>query len=424
MPFAPNVQYDSQALSRGVSEGMQGITQGLKEYTANKHMASQALAQFEATIAANPDLLGVLSGGQAPSGAASAYKALTSGGSLPVQKAAMLNQFAQTFVAQKTKAQEEQAAAQTKAMNDAKMRQFLQQEQMDNMARQYGQGVGRGILSPQLQNNPFFQQRAKMLAAGVNPNAGELLDYNSKTEAAGKANKDQPVMVDLGNGRAAAAFSPGTGALSVLPQTPAQVSETEAARMEAETRVKGAAADLADISTSAESARHTLGSINRIMDLYDEGVQTGFAQPTLTKLRSGLARLGVGDGKALANQQQVEQELNAAALSVRRELMKGTGAVSDYETKSVERAIANATNTPQANRQILTVLKNIAERSVKLDELRSKMEDEDKSQVQISRAIRKLRDAIDVGVDDLAGDVKEAAASQATSILEEFGIKP
>lgn len=177
MPYNPQQQYDTQSLSRGIEQGSAGLQQGLRNYQANKLMAGQAIAKFEATVAADPSILQFLETDKAPSDISSAYSSLKKGGNVPFGKAAQLAQYVDTFTQQKQEAQQRQ-------MKDAQMKQFLQQQTQDNAARQYGQGIGGGVLSPQMQNNPFFKVNAQAQAAGLaRPTVDNILDFQAKEDA-------------------------------------------------------------------------------------------------------------------------------------------------------------------------------------------------------------------------------------------------
>lgn len=183
--YNPGVGYDTQSMGQGIQQAAQNLATGLREMQANKTMAGQAIARFEATAAANPDILKFLDAGQAPSAASSAYKSLLSGGTLPVQKAALLAQFADTFTNQQKQAQEAKA-------REMQLRQFqMQAQQMgdqirrDELARNYAMsGAGGGILSPAMQNNPFFKQRGQALAAGTDISAAQMLEAQARMQPA------------------------------------------------------------------------------------------------------------------------------------------------------------------------------------------------------------------------------------------------
>lgn len=316
--------------------------------------------------------------------------------------------------------------------------QFLKEQQ--------GQGTvpsnaGAGVLRPEvqqrmqqeLQTNPMLQKALQVLqATGQVPKTGELMAADSSAQALqarmlatyGKpTGKADIVEQGLPSG-AKVAFSPSTGAFSVLPQTPQDIAKAEAAKSEADLTTKSANAFLDDVTTGAESGRKMISQVDRIIQLYGEGAKSGFAQPVMTQMQSALGRMGFGR-KELATQQELEKELNQVAMEFRREIMKGTGQVSDYESKAVERAVANISNIPEANVKILTVLRNIQERAVKLDTLKMQLEDSGMSQVEIAKRLRKERANIPIGIDLLAvTPTKPTAAtdSPADKILRKNGL--
>lgn len=386
MPYQPGVQDISGQLRAQGRAGMitgigEGIAGGFQEYSRNKFLTGQSTAKWEAAVRANPEIAQVLESPNAPSDAAKAFAKLHKDGAVGLRDAAVLAQFADSFVSQKKESQQQQAAQ-------------LQLE----AARRQGT-VDQRLLSTPVGDNPFLQIGASAAQAGMTPgNVAQLLTAGARINGVSKPDKTEPELRRMGGQQVI--FSPGTGAISVLPQTAEQLGSIEAAKTEAETTAKSASSLLNEITDRAEDARHTIGTVDRVLGLYDEGVQSGFGQSTLTQAKSALARFGLG-GEGVANQQQFEKELNNLVLERGRELMKGSGAVSNYEREAISRATANPSLTPEANKQILGVMKRAAERTVKLDELRSKLEDEGKSNVEISKAIRKARDAMPIGVDEL-----------------------
>jgi hypothetical protein len=423
MPYQPGVQDISGQLRAQGQAGLitgigQGIAEGIQAYSQNKFLARQSIAKFEAAARANPDILKFLDTPNAPPDASSALTKLHKGGAVGVKDAAVLEQFANSYVSQKAEAQKQQAA---------QMQLQAAQQQLDQQAklRQIGQFLSNPSGAPysqqaaaqmqaQLQANPFLQTSAQLQQAGMSPeDAAKLMAAGAKIGNMQKPDKAAVTEQALPSGQKVA-FSPSTGAFSVLPQSPEQLGKAEAAKAEAETNAKSASSFLTDITDSAENARHTIGTVDRVLSLYDQGVESGFAQPTLTQARAALARFGLGK-EGVGNQQQFEKELNNLVLERGRELMKGSGAVSNYEREAIAKATANPSLTPEANKQILAVMKNIAQRSVKLDELRSKLEDEGKSNVEISKALRKARDQMPVGLENLAIDVAPKPAAAATT---------
>lgn len=188
MPYQPGISYDTQSLGQGIQQAGQNIATGIREMQANKLMATQAIGRFEGALAANPEILQFLDSGQAPTQAASAYKSLVSGGTLPAAKAAMLAQFADTFASQKQAAQEAK-------IKDAQIRQFAQKATEDQqraaLVNRF-QNINAGHSS--MYNNatmkaaqsPMGQVQGQIVqATGQAASPAELLDYDAKVKALG-----------------------------------------------------------------------------------------------------------------------------------------------------------------------------------------------------------------------------------------------
>jgi hypothetical protein len=213
--------------------------------------------------------------------------------------------------------QREQLMAQQQAAMDQRNQQLAQ----------FGNGVGTGVLKPeaqaamnaQMKTNPQALLLARALQQTKDP--GVIREIIQANAAAAKGNKAGVIESRLPSG-ALVAESPSTGAFSVLPPSPQQAAAIEGAKAEAEMNSKNSASFLTGISDAAESARSTIGTVDRVLSLYDQGVQSGFGQPTLTQARAALARLGLGGGD-IGNQQQFEKELNNLVLERGKELMKG-----------------------------------------------------------------------------------------------------
>lgn len=175
------------ALAKGIGSGLEG---GFQAYQQNKFLTGQSTAQFEAALAANPEMAKILSdeSGNAPQNAAKAFAKLQKQGAVGLQDAAVLQQFANAYGTQKQQRQEAQMREAQAALINQQMlasqaqqkqqefetqvgqRGLAQQAQMDarNTAlTQFGQGVGSGVYSPQMQNG----MRAQMAA---NPQAAQL----------------------------------------------------------------------------------------------------------------------------------------------------------------------------------------------------------------------------------------------------------
>lgn len=210
----------------------------------------------------------------------------------------------------------------------------------------------------------------------------------------------------------------------VIPQggTPQQQGETALLVEDAKKQVDNAHTFLTDITDNAESARVRASAIKRINALYDSGATSGYGQPLLTQAQALLSRISPmakarAEKGSLADQQQLDKELNSLRLEMGREYMKGSGAVSNYEQGLVAAATANTSLDPEANRRILNVMGNIADRAVLMDRERQKLDEQGLPSVEIARRIRKMRDSIPVGLEALGGN-------PADSILDKYGVKP
>lgn len=392
MPYAPGVVNNSgQILAQGISGAVDDISNGYKTFQQNNLLAQQAMAKFSGIAQANPDMVAYLAHDQANPELGSIYGKLTKGGAVGFKDAAALATFADSFVGAKQKKQEQD-------YNQARMDELAQaqnQRRVQAVQAQKDDAAFQGAMAGDKTNILPSYLKAGGSISGLK-NLGFDVD---KMLAPNGGDKPQPQLVNLPGGTRVA-FSPGTGAISVLPQTPEELGRAKAAETEATEGAKSAVANLSEITDAAESARHTIGSIDRIVQLYQGGAQSGFGQSTLTQARAALSRFGLAkDG--IANQQQLEQELGNLVLQQTKETAKGQGSMSNYERELFQKAAANKTNAMESNLQILGVLRNVKDRSVKLDDLRTKLEDEGKSSVEISHALRKAMASMPVGIDNL-----------------------
>lgn len=146
MPFNPSINpIAPQLIAQGMQSAGNDIAQGLQGYQQNKLMAQQAIGKFEGALQSNPDIAQFLSSEQAPPELASMFSKLQKGGALPVQQAAMLAQFADTYMGGKEQAQKRQ----------------MMQAQMQQMAAQtadiQSQAKSRDI------QNTILQRKQKMV---------------------------------------------------------------------------------------------------------------------------------------------------------------------------------------------------------------------------------------------------------------------
>lgn len=117
MPYNPTQRdISGQLRGQGIADLGQGIAEGFRSYQQNKMMSAQAVATFEATAQANPDIIKFLSTPDAPTEAAKAFQKLQKDGSLSVRDASLLAQFSNTYSSQK-QAQSQQALQAQQAEN-------------------------------------------------------------------------------------------------------------------------------------------------------------------------------------------------------------------------------------------------------------------------------------------------------------------
>lgn len=398
------------------------LLSSFKKYQQNKLLASDAIGEFTSAARTDPSIVQFLAspeGSKTPVG--KAYQQYVKGGQPDLEGATMLSQFGRSGL--KAKQEESQRAfqeQQTKALTFANQESQAKVGEQDRAKAMLG-NFASGNTSPYsnaVASNPFIKQAASMYGAtGQLPSNKDLIQYQTTSKA-------MPSEISLPSGNKAI-FSPSTGGFSVLPQTPEQVAAVESAKSDADITAKNSANFLSDITSTAEDSRHTMGTVDRVIDLYGKGATSGFGQPLLTQSKAALNRFGLATN-GLENQQQFENELNNLVLERGKAMMKGGGAVSNYERTMVERASANPNLTPQANMQILGVIKNIGQRNVQLDQLRSQLEDQGLSNVEIAKRLRKARDSMPINVDGLIGLSNPSGATSGSpheDILLKYGVK-
>jgi hypothetical protein len=175
MPFNPGNQNNSGEIWM---QAGQNIAATIKQYQQNKLVANQAIGTFEGIANSNQDMLQFLESDNAPDAVKSAYASLKKGGAVPMEKAALLSEFASTYVQQKQQAQMRQ-------MQQMKLAEAQKQEQqgkmLDTLAA-FQNGQGTGVYSPQtkqqmqamLQNPIIAQAVALRSSTGQTPDQSVL----------------------------------------------------------------------------------------------------------------------------------------------------------------------------------------------------------------------------------------------------------
>lgn len=138
-------------------------------------------------------------------------------------------------------------------------------------------------------------------------------------------------------------------------------------------RAQKASEFLTDIDNMAEKGRERRMYIGQIIDLYKRGAVTGAGTSEINQIRGFLVRGGFADADSLATDEQVETALMHLVVEDRRDFGKGTGALSDGETRMFQRATANPNRLPAANLAILAFMDEAAKRSEELQEYALKL---------------------------------------------------
>lgn len=339
------------------------------------------------------------------------------------KNAYLLGLFATLKSQQDDQIKNQQVQAQTALQQQqvaAAQRMAAHQQFLGNVAS----GAGQYMYRNDPTQNPLVMQAARLYqATGQAPTPDNLLDYSARMNVprpsikpftyTSQGEDGQPirVTVDEFTGKKIAE-GPAVPAAGTPEQQAKAASLIEQAKSQAEDSQKF----LTDVADNAENARVRASSIKRINNLYDAGATTGFGQPQLTAIQAALNRVGLAKG-GLGNQQQLNKELSNLVMETGRDLMKGGGAVSNYERSLIQDATANPSLDPQANKQILKVMAAIADRAVIIDKKRQQLDEQGVPPVEIARELRKLRDSIPVGLESLG-------ANPADSILAKYGINP
>lgn len=171
-------------------------------------------------------------------------------------------------------------------------------------------------------------------------------------------------------------FDQNTNTLKPVAIGPANVSmqgsqsqgDIAMAKEQGQQRAQKSSAFLSDIDNMAEKGRERRMYIGQIIDLYKRGAVTGAGTSEINMIRGFLVRGGLADADSLATDEQVETALMHLVVEDRRDFGKGTGALSDGETRMFQRATANPNRLPAANLAILAFMDEAAQRSDKLQE--------------------------------------------------------
>lgn len=404
MPYAPNIQYDTTSVANGINGATQNVVNGFQQFQMNKAKNAAAQGLITGALSASPELAEGLDEktlkllDKFKSGNTGLNDNLLLAGVFATQQKGLeqkqemqMRQQQMAALQQQTKLKQ-QADDQEQADNSALNAAFGGDPEKFLETYTKGKGSIAGLkrlgfdvdrmLYPK--STTFDVERVRSTDAKGNPIEISIDKHTGKEVARGPVQR--------------AVLSP--------EEEGAKAGLVEEAKGKADSANKF----LSDISDGAEDARQSSATVDRIFNLYKEGAQTGFAQPTLTKFKSALARFGLGK-EEIGNQQQLEKELGNLVLERGRALMKGGGSVSNYEREAVEKASANASNSIEANMQILGVLQNVAKRNLAIEKKRIDLEDDGLTQVEIAKKLRVFRDSLPINVEPLKALPEKAETS-------------
>jgi hypothetical protein len=138
--------------------------------------------------------------------------------------------------------------------------------------------------------------------------------------------------------------------------------EEQARLDEMSMRSKAAFAANEAIIEGGAAARASLGSIEQITSLLDDGLKTGFAGETLLKVKQLGKRLGI-EGLETANAEQAQVLFGDFVMS---RVQQTKGAISNKEMELFATFSPGLSKTPEGNRQILSFIKQADQRAQEL----------------------------------------------------------
>lgn len=384
MPYAPGIQdMRGQLLGQGIQQAGDAMANGFQEYRVNQQKDQAARGIVTGIISQVPDLI--------KSADPETLKLLDKfkQGQTKKDDNVYLAGLLATASKQKGEVDQQKAqAVQTQALQQ-QMADRAKQAQQLQLLQQYAGGQGRGVLSPQIQNNPYFAQAAQVAqATGQAPSPESMLSLAGKLGAV-KPDKTEPeVHIDPVTG-ARAWFSPGTGGISPIPQTAEQLGAIEESKNDA----KLASDYVATVPVAAEAARSSLPQLQKIKALYAQSTETGGGQAFMNNAGSYLSRLGLIDPSKQANREELQGLLAQNALQNARIMLSGQGPVSEGERARVDQMSANVNKSEAANLRIINYAQALGQRQLELEARRQELVDQNLSTKQVAEKLRRWQAA-------------------------------
>jgi hypothetical protein len=415
-----------QLLAQGIATAGQSMAQGFQAYQQNKIRNQAIQGENEALLkvfASDPELKKY-----APEGLDKFLDKSMKGGGLSLKDNVQLNGMLNTTLKTKGVIQDQAAQRQQQEMNEKEQeykamqmaelqrRNAILQEnqrQLENLRRMDGLAKTNGVLNPQAQaaaaeylNNPAARARLDLDKAGLDSGAESALKYlelglkkaqptplvfNSEAELEKRypATKWDYKAQPLPGGRIAipdGVVNPRGLAPKTILSADEQV-DVALRTEEGKLTLKDATDYTSSITKKAELAQATLPQMQEVEKLYESGAKSGFGQDFITSGGALALRLGWGDAKTQADREELQKLLAQNALVTARELMQGTGTISDFERKKVDQASADVGKSPEANLRIIRYARALAERSVDLELMRQSFEDEGLKKADIQKKV-------------------------------------
>lgn len=410
----------------------EGIDVGFQEYNRNKMLTSQSIAKWEGTVKANPEIAQFLdsSNPNAPEAATKAFAKLHKDGAVGLKDAAVLAQFADSFVSSKKEAlaqQQQQSLMQTEDLKRQALTKQIAQQSKDQQAltsalSKFSQA---GAITPPMKGpdgqpmpakaSPDFDPRAFMqdyFKNGGSPESIDKIDTVLKSmmtppkptaikigtvfDVDAKGNPTRR-SIDEGSGQYLGAPSPIAQPPRAYP-TPEEAGATELAKTVAQETGKADVALLNDVSTAAAQAQDTQARINTARKLYASGAASGWGQDVLNDITGAAVQLGLYPAGKQANKEELQVALSRDALDKARELYKGQGSVSEPERKRLDKIATDIGKTKEANLFAFDVAEELTTQAKDMEMLRRKLYDAGKTPKEIAEQVRRYKVDNPIGV--------------------------
>ncbi len=448
MPYNPSVTPDTTSIGNGIQNAGNSLIQGFNEMKQNKLMASTASAKFEGALQSNPEILKILTSENAPSDLASAFKKMQKGGQVGLKDAALLSTFAESVVEGKQRQQQEQA----RALQLQQAQQSAQQQEVANQRAgalaQFQSGIGNSLMTPQARkqmqgqlDNPVGQYIAQVYQyTGRAPSQDALTEFAKSVAISGSRGGRAAVEPETYTDTDPTTGKPITITIDKLTGKQIGTAPKQETRMYASPEEQARAAGLTEaakktaqndadllqgVTDAAEASQAIIPQIGQIRQLYKDGTASGFGQDFITKGAALAYRLGLGDAKSQADREQLQKLLAGQALTTAQQLMKGQGAVSNFERQLVTDAAASLDKSPAANLRIIELADALARRNVDMEMKRQEWMDAGEKDLPEMLRRWRSRNTLSSYMDKIneSESKSQKALSVAEEIKKEYGLK-